>query len=374
MTMTAKQLALAIAGAGLLTIYGCADGGGTSTTDMASLPANLLGEPALSNCAAVRSGRYNQILLVPSGPSFPDKVKKVVIDAVAGTVTDISGSGTITASDEACHSTISGGTDFVVSPAGVMVMRFGQGTTKYLAISVPEQKFTLADMAGTWNSLGMDSAIPGANQGTASSVTFNSAGAVTAIKQCRNAATWDVTNCVDVTTGLPSLAGDLDGGFFVLDATKAIMGRMFAYKAGNGDVMAAWVTTSDQFNLFTRQRSNSLPAVGAVTTHWNLQMDSLLTSPSAATAFSNTILSVDPTAASWVHSRKTVGATDAHRETLFANKPRDGYTFRPAGTALAADGTTATFGEFTSLDFRGMGLSVLLLPAEKGFSFSVAQP
>lgn len=345
-----------------------------ASNDITSLPANLLTQAASSNCAALRSGTYNQILLVPDSPDFPDKIGRFSVDAAANAWSDSTGGGTFFSAGESCHYTMSGGTEFVVSPAGIMVGRFGRTATKYLAIDLPAQTFTLAELAGTWNILGMDSTNPGIYDGTAMTATFNSTGVITAAIRCRNAVTWDVTSCIDATSGQPTLRANSDGGFDVLDSTNTVMGRMFAYKAGNGDVMGVTVTTIGTYYLSTKQRTNSLPIVGAMTTNWNLVMDSVLTSPSEISEFSNTIVSTDSTTGSWTRSQKTVGGTDGHPETLFANTPRNGYTFRPAGTALAVDGTTVTFGEFTSLPLRGMGVSALLYPAQKRFSLSVAQP
>ncbi len=111
-----------------------------------------------------------------------------------------------------------------------------------------------------------------------------------------------------------------------------------------------------------------------MTSNWNLVLNNLLTSPSVLSAYSNTIVSTESTNQSWVHSLETVGGTDAHPETLFANNPRIGYIFRPSGTALASDGTTATIAEFTGLNLRGMGLRALLLPSQKNFVFAVTKP
>jgi len=51
-----------------------------------------------------------------------------------------------------------------------------------------------------------------------------------------------------------------------------------------------------------------------------------------------------------------------HVETLSANTPRDGYSFRPQGTATTTGGATVPVNEFTALLLAGMGASVLWLP------------
>ncbi len=352
-----------------------------ASNDRASLPENLLTQPASSNCAALRSGRYNQILLVADSLNLPGKIAKVSVDAVAATWNGGSGSVNLVAAGESCHYTLDTATEFVVSPAGVVVMRLGPTATKYLGIALPEQKFTLADMAGTWNTLAMDSTGAGTYKGVASTTTLNSAGAVTARTLCSNATSWNVTSCTsDSSAGQPSLRVNSDGGFDTVDASNAVVGRIFAYKAGNGDIMGVNVNADGSFQLLTKQRANSLPIVGAVTSNWDLELDNLLTSPVAISAHINAIIATisteptDPINQSWLRSQKTVGATDAHLEILYANKPRNGYTLRPLGAAMAADGSRVTFAEFTGLGLCGMGMSALLYPAQERFSFSVDQP
>jgi hypothetical protein len=149
---------------------------------------------------------------------------------------------------------------------------------------------------------------------------------------------------------------------------------VFAYQAGGGDLMLVNIDADGSLTVFTKQRTNTLPTVGVVTTGWNMFLGNLLTSTLGVSATSNTIVSTDSAAGSILRTLKTVGGTDDHPETLFANNPRNGYTFRTAGTATAADGTTATIREFTNLGLRGMGVNALLLPSLKSFLFFVNQP
>jgi hypothetical protein len=88
----------------------------------------------------------------------------------------------------------------------------------------------------------------------------------------------------------------------------------------------------------------------------------------------NRIDSTDAATGTYVRTQTTIGANDAHPETLTINSPRDGYLFRPAATAPAADGSTVNVREFTALGLRGMGMSVLTLPSLGWYMFSVAQP
>ena len=136
------------------------------------------------------------------------------------------------------------------------------------------------------------------------------------------------------------------------------------------------IDNDGSLTVSTRQRSNGLPAVGTISTSWNVALGEQLTSPSLVTTYINTIMATDALAASYVRNQRSVGGTNdsPHPETLFANNPRNGYTFRAAGSATATDGSTATFREFTSLGMRGMGISAVLLPSLKWLQFSVNQP
>ncbi len=391
MKIMLKHLSLAIAGTGMLTIYGC--GGGDSSTEaaltptpvttpsngVASLPTDLLTKPQAANCAALRSGSYDLVVPTANATAANQIVDRGTVDAVALTFTDSSGTSNLVATPgEACHFTANNGVnDIVVSPSGVIVARVQDSGKMKLAIAVPTQTFTVADLAGTFNMLGTEDN-NGVYNGKAGTVTINTAGVVTAFKECSNAATWNVTNasCVDVTTGLPAFTVNSAGGFNLVDAsTGHIDARMFAYKSGSGDVMFIMGGDRGGLTVFTKQRTNSLPTVGDTKTNWNLQLDNLLASPTAVSANSNTVVSVDSAAGSWVvRNLKNAGSTVTHPETFFANNPRNGYNFRAAGSALASDGTTATINEITTLNLNGMGLTAVLIPALKRFQFTVTQP
>ena len=88
---------------------------------------------------------------------------------------------------------------------------------------------------------------------------------------------------------------------------------------------------------------------------------------------SSTILSVDAAAGNWVRQQHVASGAD-YPETLVANNPRDGYTFRLAGTATAVGGAPVNIREFDTLVLRGMGFSAVVIPSNKSFVLSVNQP
>jgi hypothetical protein len=349
------------------------------TSGTPSLPADVTLRAAASNCSALRSGTYRMVF-PKSGATLADQTGLITIDAETLAITQTDGSAdTWTASGTgsgSCEfSGDSGNTKVVVSQAGVIVARYSDdaGLTHNVAIGFPAQTHTQAELAGNWNALGIDNT--GATYtGFAASATIDAAGAMTAVKFCQNTTTWDVKVCADTADGVLSMKSNANGDFDFVD-TAAVTGRVFAYQAGGGELMLVEIDTNGSFAMFTKQRTNTLPTVGAVTTGWNVFMSKLLTSPNAVGATSNTIVSTDATAGSWLRTQKTVGGTDDHPETFFANNPRNGYSSRVAATAVPAlDGTTVNVSEITSLGMRGMGLNPLLVPKAQLFIFNVNQP
>jgi len=367
-------------------------GGGTNAPIVAtvtvpsgvpSVPADLALMPAASNCSALHSGTYRTV--GPNAFALPDPLHydTMTIDAAALAVAyfrDGNAGNTDTwIANGTCRYTFGNGTGHIlVSQAGVIFMQYGNGTgTSYnLSISFPEQTHTQAELAGSWNGLGIEntgSTTP-AYTGTALSATIDAAGALTAAKFCQNATTWDVTVCSDIPDGQLAITANANGGYDQVENGK-VGGRVFAYRSGGGDLMLVALSTDGSFDVLTRQRTNSLPTVGATKVGWNVGFGSALTS-GAISENSNKVVSIDAAGGTWLRDQAgNATLTNTHPETFSLNTPRNGYNFRASGTALAADGTTTVkISEITALSMRGMGFSPLLVPASKFFLFSVDQP
>jgi hypothetical protein len=347
----------------------------------ATLPAEMLLRPAAANCAALRSGTYRGV--VPTAQStLAAETNLIDLDATTLKVTYRNdGSSEILQANGACRFKGGGGSEFVVSPAGVLVVRSNNanGASFGLAVAFPEQTHALAELAGAWNVLGMQRNAAGGYTAIAAGATLDAAGNRSAVTWCQNDATWGVAaaDCAAVTSNLPTVKVDAAGGFDNVDAaTGAAFGRIFAYRAGNGDLMFAKVDADGSFQIATRQRTNTLPTVGTASTSWNDYLGASLTQPVPIDVTANTIQSVDTVAQSWVRLHRTVGVNAAdHPETLLANNPRNGYNLRVAATGvMASDGSTVTVREFTALPLRGMGVSALILPSQKWFDLSATQP
>ena len=327
------------------------------------LPPESISKPFAANCSAARSGTYRVVTMKPAAAG-QFSTNTVTINAATLQLTSSTGFvGTMTPNGN-CRFTTSGGGDLVVAQSGVIAIRDGDG---YAAIAFPEQAHTLADLAGTWNKLGYESSTAGPFAVDAATATIDAAGAVSAISYCA-----DVATCVDVTGKTITHAVNPAGGF---DSTSSdgSTERVFAFQAGNGDLMLVTTGRDGGIGFWTQQRTNALPTVGAYTRNWDLNVPTSLVPTISDSA--TTIASVDSTAGSAVRARKT-GSGASYSETLKFNNPRNGYNFRPAATATASDASTVNVREFTSLSMRGMGFSPLKLvgATEPFLIISVAKP
>ena len=345
---TLADLAVAVAAASPVTVAAAA-APSTTGSATASLPAELLLKPAASNCAALRSASY-RVIHPEAGKTLADQTGKLTIDAATLAVVFDDGSTGQWVPNGACrYLGDAGKTDIVVSPAGVIVARYLDTVTNTmkLAIGFPEQTHALAELEGTWNttSLQYDDVVL-AYVGNAATGTFSATGTLSDHRGCQDSATWSVvTTCHTQTSNFPTLRVNADGGFDVVAADATVGGRTFAYRAGSGDLMLVNVDTDGSFELRNRQRSNELPAVGRVSTSWDvITSNKLLTTPTISQS-TNTVTAIDAATRSFTRLAKTVGGTDERSETVRINNPRNGYNFRAAATLTGTNGTPINVGE-----------------------------
>lgn len=354
----------------------------TSTTGVASLPPALLLQPAAANCSALRSGTF-RVLTPLAGTTLSAQFGLSTINAsTLAIVRADSTTGTLVANGP-CRFTDTGtnySADIVVSQAGVLLARYTKdgGITSHDMFGFPEQAHAVAELAGQWNVFGMDPS-GSTHAGVSGTTTLSASGQMSGVINCENDSTWAVDACASVPDSVTGLLGPLvvnsAGGFDLPDAaTGAVKTRVFAYASGSGSLMIVTVSNVG-FAVWSKPVAISLPAVGASTTSWNLDINLDLSSNSVTYETTNLVDSVDATNGSWTRTHGTIGQTVTRVETVFANKPRTGLVFRPAGTVTASDGTTiSAIREFTLLRLTGMGVSVGVLPALKYFEFSVNEP
>ncbi|MDE2146274.1 MAG: hypothetical protein KGJ24_06260 [Burkholderiales bacterium] len=358
--------------------------GGTPASGSAALPPAQLLRAAAANCAALRSGSY-RVLSPAEGATLAAKTGLLGVNvdasnAAAPRITYTDGStGTWVANGPCRYLDNAGRDDIVVSPAGLLAVRYTNdgGQTYRVGVGFPAQSHTLAELAGTWNNLSLSTtATPGTYGATSARFTIDAGGSLgpTALF-CANA-NWSL-RLADCPFAVPGIAfrANADGGFDAVDMPGGgVGGRLFLYRAGNGDLMAVGADADGSFHFATHERHNSLPAVGTVSTSWSLFLNAQGRSTSPVGATTNTIVSVDTAAQSWVRSQANVGSPVTHPETLYANNPRDGFSLRSGGAAAGSDGSTVNVNEFTALGLRGMGMSVVVLPGPQLFLLAPSQP
>ena len=353
--------------------------GKTAGSGTASLPTELRLQPAAAGCGALRSGTYSVIGPFPSA-TLADQAGEMVVDAAALTARFDDGStSTLTATTGCAYTADAGTSQVVVAQSGLIVWRYADGGSNHVAIAVPKQSHTLAELAGDWNSIGLER--DGSTYtGTAGSVHLAADGTATQTLACGNSSTWSIkTDDCNTPSGSAGNAGVLRvnaaGGF---DGAETAGGtadtRVFAFRAGNGELMLMHVGGDGSFGFHTRPRTLTLPTAGTASASWNLTVNQNLLAPAALSASANTITSVDAAAGSYLRQAGTVGQSTTRPETIAVNSPRNGYSTRQPGAAVNSAGATENVSQWTVLTMRGMGFSPLILPASKSFLLSVTQP
>jgi hypothetical protein len=349
----------------------------------ASLPPDMLQQAAAETCPALRSGTYRMISPTLGG-TLADQTGKAVLDAAKLTFTRPDGSRGTWEAQGNCRFTDPGtngySVDYVVSPAGILVGRItvNGGSSFRNVMGFPEQPHALAELAGTWNLLGLRASPEGfyADGGT---VTYDRMGVSTGAMQCGSPSSWAVDACSETPASaleaVMPFVEDATGGFVSKSGTPTR--RLFLYRSGTGLPMLAGIASDGAFFVGTPVEAMDMPAAGLSTHSWNLDMTGRLASATSTYAISSVTVSSDAKLGSWVRKKQNIGLPDEHLETLLANKPRNGYFTRPAGESSTGSGSAQHllhFNELVALNLPGKGFNVLVLPAVKLFEFSVIQP
>ncbi len=374
---TQGQVVLAAALAAGLT----ACGGGSSTqtasgtvttSATASLPADLLLKTAASNCSALRSGRYRVVSFRPAtAGSFSTQI--VTLDAATLKATNPDGSVSTLTANGPCRFLSNTGSDLLVSPSGVAINRALDGSVNVAAIIFPEQTIPLADLAGDWNTIGQErnSSNSALYDLVTVSTTISATGAFSNITNCN-----PISTCVAVTGKvINAKANTASGGFDVVSTTDGWTNRMFAYRAGGGELMLVSLAGNGSYVIGTKSRVSTLPTVGTVQNVWNEAILSNLTGTTVSEG-TNTITSLNTSANSFLRSNSvgTLSSGVTRSETLSINTPRNGFTRRTPETVTASDGTSSSVVEFIALGLRGMGVSAVSFPSSGQMVFSLMKP
>lgn len=230
-TLTGSVAATAAASSG-----GSASSGGTEAI---ALPPAALLQPAASSCSAPRGGSYRVVEIRAAGPH----IGTATLDATQLTLASNDGGGDTFVATANCHYTSASDStsDVVVSQAGILVPRTKDNGAGYqIGIAFAEQPHPLADLAGTWNLLGLDVTASGAGYSpTASTFTFDTSGVFGNVLTCQNDSTCRVAgaDCLTKASLQRHFVLDSGGGFDDVDSTGATVGRNLLYQSGSGDLM-----------------------------------------------------------------------------------------------------------------------------------------
>lgn len=350
------------------------------------LPAELLRQPQASNCAALRSGTLRFVWITPAelkADGDLGTVSRVTLDAPMLTFGNANGTSTSVTADGTCRYKGSTGmngdpAEVVVSQGGVMLASSTIGGVKRLGIGFPEQSLTLADLAGEYNLLQVES-----NQGVVvgSGLTFrlNASGAVESAA-CQPGEVLART-CTPLSGLFPKLSVNAAGGFTMTstDPAEPWTSRWFAYRTGSGDVMLLWIGQGGTFGFASPKVARTLPSLGT-SRSWGASMD--MERVASATTFGETTYltkRVDAATDSYVRTihNPLLATDDSHDQTIQHNWPRTGWTHLAAGSSPTPSGTLVSFREWVNLRLLGTGLSVTYsVPTATQapvFSFTVTQ-
>lgn len=363
----------------------------TSTTaGTASLPAELLVKASASNCASLRAGAYQFIKVAPSATTPRGTDPIITLDTGTFNPTTLTWTWSDGSSDAVtpagnCHYTIGTANEFAVSPAGVIVGRDNwnvltnsAGSTYWAIIGLPVQNIAMSELAGNWDAIGWNES---PFQGDSVKVTFDNNGTMTSagcVDQVNAFALTDA-QCNTVTALNIRLTANSAGGFNLTssDPTDLWSERVFAYRAGDGNLMLVDITAFGEITFFTRPTRLAVPAVNDTFSLWTTQIDTTGVSPSALAQSTHTILSVDTGTGAYTRRSGTSGSAVTHVQSLQTNVARNGFSHRTGETVTASDSSPVAIREFYGLSMPSFGITPAVLPASGGapaaFQISVRQ-
>lgn len=331
---------------------------------------------AASSCPALRSGRY--VGVYAADPQVTGSIMVLDARTLVATAERPSTIGTVTftaAPGEPCRFSGVGEAgmtqDLLVSKSGLAVSRVqGGGALRTgLAVLLPAQTISLADLAGTWNSVSYErSAFDGLVYPENGTFTLSASGDATADES--------FDGLVSTGLGDPGLSfvTNSAGGFNVAAFGVVIDSeRFFAFRAPDGNLTLVGTGGDSDENLaVARREENVVPrAVGVVLNFWDV---SVRATTEPVVGFSDTIVATDTTSTPKTETR--VRASNNRVDMRSFNTPRQGLRYRAPGSCTTGVGGPATpcFGA-VSIDGQGTGLSAAAgVGPNSFFSLSVIKP
>jgi len=247
--------------------------------------------------------------------------------------------------------------DVVIGASGAgayRVQNSGSSTASTVGYIFPVQPHAVADVDGTWTFV-QSGSIGGTWSHSPGQFAFNASQA-TASECDYDPSTW---NCVPEGSSF-TLAARTDGGVDVNVGTSNAM-NLWAYRAPSGATgvfgttnAAGSGTAPQQTNIVASKLSRmALPAVGAVTNYWDMELDNIGTTFTsvAPNPQTTTILTVDSTTGKVTRKR----TSDGREDVVDYNNPIEGTRTREASTWNGVPFATAHMFTLTGL---GVNVSI----------------
>ncbi len=351
--------------------------GGEASTPASALPAGLLLRAKAQNCDALRSTDYRVIKFAGSNgaENAPSTAfEDMSFDAAALTAQFGPEDTMAFTPDGDCRYTLPQG-EAVVSPAGVIVMRHfvgadddsvavGDRGAQRLMIALPKQDLALADLAGEWAFLGVDRNPLEAYAGYAS---INATGVLSNPRCWEDALNVAEADCSPLPAGYTEQISKNSNGSFnwVPGASEPDpwTDTVFAYRAGNGDVLILAMTHEGEPTFGIKRRALGLPKAGDEFSNLTLMTNGNLVALSGHFDGSHKVLSVDATTGTVVRETVQNGAP-AHQQTLVYNSGREGYLIRTSAGGM---------NPFEGIAMPGFGLTAFVMPNNAQFGVAVRQ-
>jgi hypothetical protein len=131
-------------------------------------------------------------------------------------------------------------------------------------------------------------------------------------------------------------------------------------------VLVLSLSANGGFSFVTKTRTLTLPAVGALTANWNVDLRVTGLASDALYYRTHTVTSVNSGAGTLVRSTTRDASPVTEPQTLEYNQARNGYIHRLAATPTRSDGSSTTVREFWGVPARGFGLTAVYLPPTSG--------
>ena len=335
-----------------------------------SLPAELLLRKADANCPSLRSATYR--LLMPMDNEEAGRATTLVFDADSSSASfpnlpDAPASTTFRADGRCKYVVDFDGAEgrLAVSAAGVGILSLpGDLGRFHTGLMFPEQTIPVSGLAGDWNSLEWEREDAGLFTALSTEFTITADGVLTNMKDCPGPR-FDACEIEDAGEA-ETFEAHPAGGYRLVNQAYQDGARVFAYRAGGGELMIAAVDPTNTLVLATRKRAAGLPEVGDSMANFAFAIKRDGTVHNGSAGMIGDWIPGEIDSSDWTVSARDeatgsfvrTNAAGTRSQTFRVDTPREGFMQRESSD----NGSEMAF-----LSFRGMGFTALTRTAIDGF-------